>query len=619
MAQESFVASVKLGQQGGCELNPVPHLTVKLAVLGAAVAGFFSGVLAITWILCAVRLAWTVRDGLILFGAISAVGFFLAVVPSVLLRRFISPFWMGVLTLVFIYGGEWWFRAAAPHTVAPSWKGGLLGWLLVTVVLVVLGWAVRLSWVRQITLVLIGFAWIALLISIPSIERGNGSGPNVLLVSIDTMRADHVGAWAGIEKGTPELDQLAQDGARFSATYAPIAVTGPSHAAMLTGAGPWRTEMLLNGVSLSAEFPMVSERLLAAGYRTGAFVSAYVLEGELGFQRGFEVYDDDFEQLRGWAHTGPGRIHAMLRRHFSPQHIVERRGDATVDRALRWLTQSSEVPFFAWVHLFDPHGPYSPPDPFDRLHYTGDPRSEQHTSMEQVSGVADYLKPSLDGIRDVDWVRAQYAGEVSFVDQQIGRLVKTISDHDLAENTLIVVVGDHGESLGENDVWFNHGGDLDGSAMRVPLIAYWPTVIEAGQVFDRPVGVIDVGPTIMGMVSLPSPTLDGVDLSPALRGSPIERGPVRSLCYDRVINQQGRAEGTIDKPTHMLARSWGSTGWFQIGTHPSRGAIQFGTGDQAELQSLATLLGSLGTGVHQRAALRTDDAIHRLKSLGYVE
>jgi arylsulfatase A-like enzyme len=309
----------------------------------------------------------------------------------------------------------------------------------------------------------------------------------------------------------------------------------------------------------------------------------------------------------------------MLKRHFSPEHIVERRGDFTVDRALTWLKQSSDAPFFAWVHLFDPHGPYSPPKPFDGLHYSGDPRAAHHASMERVSGVADYLKPSLEGIRDVDWVLAQYAGEVSFVDQQIGRLVDLLRDQGEIENTLIVVVGDHGESLGENEIWFNHGGDLDVSALHVPMIVHWPGEIEAGQVFEPPVGVVDVAPTILGMASLSVPELDGVDLSAALRGTALKRSPVRSLCYDRVINQAERADGLIDKPTHMLARSWGPKGWFQIGTHPSRGAIQYGLGDQAELQGLVGMLGSVGEGVHERADLRTDDTLRRLKALGYLE
>jgi len=583
------------------------------------VAGIISGVFTIVWVLCAVRLVWTPLDVVTLFAALVAASFLISIIPVMLLRRYLSPTWAGLLSLGFVYGGEWWFRAAAPHTDVFLWKGTFFGWFLISLSIVGLGWALRFVWVRKAVMVSGVIGWAFFLQTISPEERGVGDGPNVLVVSVDTLRADHVGAWTNTERHTPVIDELARTGARFSSAYAPIAVTGPSHAAMFTGAGPWRTEMLLNGLSLPPKFPLVSEQLLSSGYRTGAFVSAYVLEETLGFGRGFEVYDDDFGSVRGWSRTGPGRIQAMVQRHFSPQHVVERKADATVEQALAWLNEPSDAPFFAWVHLFDPHGPYVPPPPFDSLHYAGDPRGEQHESMEQVTGVADYLLPSLEGIRDVDWVLAQYAGEVSFVDQQIGRLMEMLAERGLTENTLVVVVGDHGESLGENQVWFNHGGDLDASALHVPLLMRWPEAIEGGQIVDSPVGVVDVAPTILGLLSLSPPDLDGVDLSVALRGGTVDRGPVRALCYDRSINQVERAEGLIDKPTHLLARSWGPTGWFQIGTHPTRGAIQFGTGDREELQSLVEVLGSIGVGVHERADVRTEDTILRLKALGYTE
>jgi len=360
--------------------------------------------------------------------------------------------------------------------------------------------------------------------------------------------------------------------------------------------------------------------MASAGYRTGAFVSAYVLDGQLGFQRGFEIYDDDFGSLRGWARTGPGRIHAMLQRHLSPSHIVERRGDETIDRALSWLSETSDQPSFLWVHLFDPHGPYSPPHPFDELHYSGDPRSAEHDSMSQVTNVAAYLKPSLEGIRDLNWVRAQYAGEVSFVDSQLGRLVDHLEARGALDQTLMVLVGDHGESLGENGVWFNHGGDLDVSALHVPFLIHWPSALDGGQRIEETVGVVDVAPTLLGLLSMDAPRLDGLDLSAWLQGaSGVADRHVESLCYDRSVNQAERARGAITAPTHLLARTWTDAGWVQIGSHPSRGAIQYGNVDSMLIGKLANMLSSVGTGVHERAEKRDIDSLQRLRSLGYVE
>ena len=373
-------------------------------------------------------------------------------------------------------------------------------------------------------------------------------------MSVDTWRADHVGPLADDDRLTPAFDRLAETGTFFERALAPIAVTGPSHAAMLTGVGPWRTQMLLNGVGIPKDHLLLSQQLSDEGYRTGAFVSAYVLDGQLGFQRGFEVYDDEFAAVRGWSRTGPGRIHAMLERHLSPSHIVERRGDKTIDRALDWLSQDSSRPTFSWIHLFDPHGPYVPPKPFDEMYYSGDPRALEHHSMEGVSDVAEYLKPSLEGIRDLDWVRAQYAGEVSFVDQQMGRVIQHLESKGTLADTLVIIVGDHGESFGENGVWFNHGGDLDESALHVPFLVHWPKVVKEGRRISNTVGVIDLAPTVLGLLSIDKMQTDGTDRSAELRGlAPMAQVPVQSICYDRTVNQAERAREAQERQRQRAA------------------------------------------------------------------
>jgi len=435
--------------------------------------------------------------------------------------------------------------------------------------------------------------------------------PNVLVVSVDTLRNDHVG---GDLTRTPHLDELAANGVRIEAAYAPIAVTGPSHAAMLTGAGPWTTGMLLNGVPIPDGFESLATALGATGRRTAAFVSAVVLDPVLGFDRGFEVYDHATGFLPGFELSTPGRIAAMAVRRADPHGVLERRGDATTDQAIRWLETVGEEPFFAWVHLFDPHGPYAPPPPHDTAHYTGDPRSTEHRSMEEVSGVADYLLPSLEGIRDVDWVRAQYAGEVDFVDEQVGRLIKTLKTSGRLDDTLVVFVGDHGESLGENGVWFNHGGDLDESALRVPMIFHWPAGLPNGTVVPPLASVTDVSPTVRGLLGMDTAAADGVNVF-----GEAARPGVLAVCYDRGVNQRERAAGRIERPTHVMGRVWGTSGWLERATHESRQPRLVGEMPKEDEVRLDRAMAAIGGSVHRGNQNRGADTVERLKALGYVE
>jgi arylsulfatase len=449
-----------------------------------------------------------------------------------------------------------------------------------------------------------------------SLADGVKGKDNVLLISVDTIRADHVHSQT---VRTPHMNALSKQGVRFSNAYAPIAVTGPSHAAMMTGNGPWTTGMLLNGMAIPEDESLLAELFESRKYRTGAFVSAYVLESDLGFGDHFDVFDDVFRSVKGWEQSGPGRLWSMMERKFSPHAVLERSGADTVDAALRWMASGDQESFFTWVHLFDPHGPYSPPSPWDTAYYSGDPRDSSHTSMADTKGIADYLKPSLDGITDADWVGAQYAGEVSSVDEQIGRLLEWLDDTGLVDNTLVIVVGDHGESLGENDVWFNHGGDLDESAIRVPMMMRYPGRIDPGMVVDAPVGVVDIAPTVRAFFGEEPTDVDGRPLQPLLNGEELHRPGIRSICYDRVVNQKERALGSIERPTYLLSKVWSQRGWVQVGSHMSRGAIQRGAAGQEAAELTVSTLRAIGSGVHQTVDARDQETLDRLKRLGYVE
>lgn len=598
----------------------------RAIVSGAALSALFVSALDVHAVGIHSRLLWGAADILLLLTVVFGLNFCLVVSLSFFRRRAVGrvgSFWFGLVILGLLYAAEWWLRAPPPHVAQPEWRGewwGLVAGVLIAFAMLRL---LRLTWARRLSLAALVPIYIGVLSGPERLAEQAMSAaeraPNVLVVSVDTLRADHLGVYGNETVQTPNVDALALSGVLFEHAFAPIAVTGPSHAALLTGAGPWSTGMLLNGVGLPEKWPTLATLLREQGYATGAFVSAYVLDGALGFDRGFEIYDSSFGALRGIELTSLGRVLSMLGRQHDPHDVLERSADATVDQALTWLAMEEERPFFAWVHLFDPHGPYAPPPPWNEAYYEGDPRASEHTSMDAVSDVAPYLEDSLEGIRDVAWVKAQYAGEVSFVDAQFGRLLAHLSAEGVLEDTIIVFVGDHGESLGEAGVWFNHGGDLEEAALKVPMVLAWPGHIPAEERVETPVGLVDVAPTILSLLDVELNAQDGLDLGPLLANAELNRGGVRSVCFDRSINLAERAAGRIVKPTYLLGRVWTASGWVEIGSHPDRGAVVRGAMDPEAVAACTEMIQGLSGGARQPQQERSEQTIERLKALGYVE
>lgn len=287
--------------------------------------------------------------------------------------------------------------------------------------------------------------------------------PSVLLITVDTLRADALEAFGGEPGAAPNLSALAASGEAFLACSTVTPLTLPAHASLLTGLRPARHGLTVNGVSLpSLPGATLAERLSEAGYETGAFVSALVLDRRHGLDVGFDHYDDDLNL--------PG----------SPPMPTERDGAATVDRALSWLDERSE-PWFAWVHLFDPHAPYAAP--------------------------GGRTEPA----------RAAYADEVAHVDAQIGRLLAGLPGGAL----LIVMTADHGEGLGDHGE-ATHGVLLNETTVHVPLVLalrgasdepplHFP---RAGQRRTDPVSLLDVTPTVLELLALaPLQDVDGLSLA----------------------------------------------------------------------------------------------------------
>jgi arylsulfatase A-like enzyme/Tfp pilus assembly protein PilF len=292
--------------------------------------------------------------------------------------------------------------------------------------------------------------------------------PNVLLVTIDTLRADHLGCYGYADARTPVLDGLAARGVRFATAVAHGPLTAPSHASILTGLTPPRHGVRDNGgFALAANVPMLPAAFLGAGYRTTAFVSGFPLDRRFGFARGFEAYDD---RLR---HGGDPRRAAY----------VERTAEATTAAVLRWLDgQDAARPWFAWVHYFDPHAPYEPPPAFSARFAT---------------------RP--------------YDGEVAFVDEQLGAVLRRIEQAGSLSSTLVLVTADHGESLGEHGEE-THGVFVYDATLKVPFLLAGPRV-PAGRVASTVARGIDVAPTLLDLAGLPADgAIEGRSLRPALEG-----------------------------------------------------------------------------------------------------
>jgi arylsulfatase A-like enzyme len=292
---------------------------------------------------------------------------------------------------------------------------------------------------------------------------------NLLLVTLDTTRADRVGAYGNSLGLTPNLDRLAAGGARFEAAWSPAPLTLPSHATMLTGLLPVAHGLRQNGSGeLPPEVDTLATRLAGAGFRNGAFVSAFVLNHRFGLARGFATYDDEIAQR-------PGRPAGLE---------AQRPGRETVDRALAWLAARDGRRWFLWVHLFDAHAPYEPPEPFK----------------------SRFASP--------------YDGEVAETDAQLGRLLDALAASGQSTKTLVVVAGDHGEALGEHGEP-THGLLLYEPTLHVPLVVSALERIRAGSVVRTPVSLVDLAPTAADLLGVTWPAgpqgRSGEDLANALR------------------------------------------------------------------------------------------------------
>ena len=411
----------------------------------------------------------------------------------------------------------------------------------------------------------------------PAISSGACRGCNVLLVTIDTLRLDRIGAFGGRAGLTPHLDQLASEGLRLTRAYTAAPLTLPSHASILTAVSPPVHGLRANGLfRLGPKLPTLATVLKSAGYRTGAFVGAFVLDARFGLNRGFDVYDDRYgEKPAG-----------------DPAEGAERRAEDVIKPATAWVNQQSnpqsairnpQSPWFAWVHLYDPHEPYRAPEPY----------ASQHEP---------------------------YDAEVAYTDAMVGTLLADLRAAGQLDRTLVMVAADHGESLGEHGER-THGVFVYEVTMRVPWIVWAGARVPSGA-SDALVRLVDLAPTALDLVGVAAPSaFEGRSVIAAVTRQRDESAPAYLEAMDANLTRNWapltgvatRDYKLIDLPTPEL---------YDLRADPRETTNLFARNAE-RARTLESLLRGLTASFQLRgsAAEKTTlsaDARQRLQALGYV-
>lgn len=327
---------------------------------------------------------------------------------------------------------------------------------------------------------------------------------NLLLISLDTTRADHLGCYGWRRNTSPHLDRLAEQGTLFENCFSTWIPTHPAHTTLLTGCDPARHRIVAQGASaeLPADVPTLAEILRGLGYWTGA-------ADNLGrwFDRGFFRYKG-----YRWARDPEGGW---------------RKGEAVTRAALSVLDEAAaqDRPFFVFMHYWDPHTPYLPPPPFHRMFYGGHERDPAHRTMEPVLAFPPfqhYFRQWLDGVTDIEFPKAQYDASIAYMDTCLRHVFQRLDELKLDRSTLVLVTADHGEELDEHRMWFDHHGLYD-TNLRVPLILRMPGAVPAGLRAPGAVRLVDVAPTVLDMLGksglVGDLSMQGHSFLPALSGS----------------------------------------------------------------------------------------------------
>ena len=424
----------------------------------------------------------------------------------------------------------------------------------------------------------------------PAVADDEHHATSLVLITIDTLRADHVRAYGG-PVPTPSLDRLASQGVLLETAYSPTPSTGPAHVSLLTGLHVWRHRTLQNAIPLDPRLPTLAELLGQSGLETGAFVSSYILHRRFGFHQGFATYV--FEPSEPYTWRG------KVRQRFWT------RGEETTRAANTWLSKHAEAPFFLWVHYFDPHWPYRPPVGF-------------RVSPQDPVDLAGKKLPQdqrVRGARHLRDLNRAYRGEVAYVDAQVGKLLERIKLLGADTRTAVVLTSDHGEGLGDHGI-MEHGLHLFEELVRVPLIIRAPG-LPAGRRVSGPAQLEDLAPTILALLGVDPPsTLDGVDLVPWLRGE-IDVSPRIAVVGARAANKGRRPYFYIrEGPTKWIGERNRPGSLYDLSRDPGESDPE----DSVEMPSRLTEIVAASESDGVAPAEGPDPEVLRaLRALGYAD
>ena len=454
--------------------------------------------------------------------------------------------------------------------------------------------------------------WLLLTASLSATSGCGGEErpPNVLLISVDTLRPDHLSLYGYERETSPRLDAFFEDATIFTRAYAAEAATAPSVVSFLTGRYPAQHGVRLLYQKLEPEIAILPEMLSARGYQTAGVVSNIVLTHEaLGIADRFDHYDDFVDE-----------------RESGRKDIYERRASRTTEAALAWLGAQRRAgqPHFLWVHYIDPHGPYLPPEdkPTSFTHEGEQPIDlERVHEYQQVDGVDD-------GLAYID----RYDEEIAYTDHEIGRILDAYRELGLEDDTIVLFTADHGETMIEYDRYFTHGYHIWEPIVKVPLMMRVPG--ESGERHDEPVSLVDLVPTILERTGTPIPPgLDGVPLGKRAPGSAVSVEATHGKSARGAVQHRGLIRGddkwmvTVDTTRKVRRRAW-----IDLSTVDER-VMQFPRGEDEDfaqlLEWVATDPDAAGRpAIYDKgfnldgpkvAPGRTEAELEALRALGYVD
>jgi len=432
---------------------------------------------------------------------------------------------------------------------------------------------------------------------------------SVVLVSIDTLRADALSPYGGPVE-TPGFDQVALDGVLFERAFSPAAETAPSHATLFTGREVPSHGVYKNGIHLRDEAQTLAEVFRDEGYETAAFVSSWVLDPRFSWDRGFEVYDAEFPNDGGTMAKERAYPDALwLEESFAG---LDRRGVMTVRAAAQWLARTKE-PFFLFIHLFDPHAPYWPPkkhqEPLQAQRFQMAGRSAPGFTSEQLEGQ----------IRN-------YHGEVRYADEVLDALLRAVDKKMDGDPPLVVIVADHGEGLGEHDL-MEHALNLHDEQLHIPLLFRWRGRLPAGIRMRTSVGLVDVAPTILELVGLPPfAAVEGRSLAKNLLAA--SEPEARSIFANRRSFSEtyrrplGRQVALRSGGWKYIRRVGATDQLFDLGADPDEGTNRLheaGAASRAKAMLEEIIAFEASMPEIEEVAPLPDDVRENLRALGYAE